>query len=135
MKEVIVPEGMDRIGGHWFRESGIENITIPASLKEIGSEAFYGCKSLKRVTFALESKLEKIGPDSFYGAGVERMTIPKSVEEIQDNAFRNCENLKEVIFETDGKLRKICDCAFYGCSSLRDIQFPDSLEIIGSHCF
>ena len=135
MKEVIVPEGMDRIGGHWFRESGIGNITIPASLKEIGSEAFYGCNCLKCVTILPGSQLEKIGPDSFYGAGVERMVIPKSVEAIHDSAFRNCENLKEVAFETDGKLRKICDFAFYGCSSLRDIQFPDSLEIIGGHCF
>ena len=47
MKEIISPEGTEKIGNHWFWGSGIESVTVPASVKEIGADAFYKCKSLK----------------------------------------------------------------------------------------
>ena len=61
LKQVVIPEGIERIGNQWFWGSDIESIEIPATAKEIGADAFYNCKNLKSVTFADGSKLEKIG--------------------------------------------------------------------------
>ena len=47
MKDVVIPEGIEKIGNHWFWGSGIESVTVPASVREIGPDAFYKCKSLK----------------------------------------------------------------------------------------
>ena len=47
MKDVAIPEGTKRIGNYWFWDSWMESITVPASVKEIGVEAFYRCKNLK----------------------------------------------------------------------------------------
>ena len=46
-KAVVIPEGTEKIGSYWFCGSEIESVTVPTSVREIGSGAFYGCKSLK----------------------------------------------------------------------------------------
>ena len=135
MKSVVIPEGIEKIENHWFCCSKVEQIEIPASVREIGADVFYGCKSLKNVTFAEDSKLEKIGSGCFCKSGIERITIPKGFEEIQNDAFRDCENLKEVVFEAGSALRKIGDRAFCNCKSLKNIQFPGDLETIGMGWF
>ena len=45
-KEAVIPEGVARIGNHWFWESEVESVTIPASVREIGADAFCNCRSL-----------------------------------------------------------------------------------------
>ena len=47
MKKIVIPEGTERIGNHWFWYNDIESVEIPASVREIGADAFYGCKSFK----------------------------------------------------------------------------------------
>ena len=89
-KHVAIPDGVERIGKRWFWRSEIESVEIPASVKEIGVDAFFRCKSLKSVVFASKSKLEKIGVGSFYGSGIEKITIPKGVTEIEEGVFYRC---------------------------------------------
>lgn len=59
MKEVKFPSGLEKIGTHSFADSGLEKIVFPASVKEIGPWAFYGCTHLKSVQ--LNEGLEKLG--------------------------------------------------------------------------
>lgn len=51
MKTVIVPEGIKKIGSYWFWDSGIESVTIPSDIEEIGAEAFFNCKQLEKLVF------------------------------------------------------------------------------------
>ena len=62
-------------------------MTIPASVREICTEAFYGCEKLREVIFEEGSKLEKIGRGCFWGTGIQRIVIPKGVTEIQEHTF------------------------------------------------
>ena len=64
-KQVIIPDGIERIGNQWFWRADVENVTIPASVWEIGADAFYKCKELKKVIFTGDSRLEKIGSGCF----------------------------------------------------------------------
>ena len=135
MKEMVIPEGTERIGNHWFCCSEVEKVEIPASVREIGADAFYGCKSLTRVTFALGSKLEKIRSGSFCETGIERVVVPKSAEKIREHAFRRCEDLKEVLFEAGSALKTIGEEAFNWCTNLTQITFPEGFEKIGISAF
>ena len=135
MRNLIIPEGTEKIGNHWFWGSMIESVMVPASVREIGTDAFYGCVDLKCVNFAPESRLEKVESTCFCNSGIERIAIPKGVEEIPIGAFESCKSLKEVVFETGSTLKKIGDYVFWYCTSLRSIQFPDCLETIGRYCF
>ena len=43
-KEIVFPEGAERIGNHWFYGADVESIMVPASVKEIGVGAFCKCE-------------------------------------------------------------------------------------------
>ncbi|RBI46854.1 leucine-rich repeat domain-containing protein, partial [Metamycoplasma hominis] len=63
LKEVILNEGLEKIGDEAFSSTKIESITIPGSVKEIGGRAFSGCTNLEEVS--LNEGLEKIGAEAF----------------------------------------------------------------------
>ena len=65
LKEVVVPEGVTKIGDRWFSQAAVTKVFIPASVREIGTEAFYGCKELEEMLFPEDSQLEIIGVRSF----------------------------------------------------------------------
>lgn len=41
--QVVIPDGAERVCNHWFWDSVVEEVLIPASVQEIGAQAFYGC--------------------------------------------------------------------------------------------
>ena len=44
-----VPNGVEYIGVYCFRDSGVEEITLPCTLKGIGTDAFAYCPNLRTV--------------------------------------------------------------------------------------
>ena len=46
---VTIPEGVAEIGGRAFRGKPITSVHLPKAMKAIGSEAFYGCRSLSSI--------------------------------------------------------------------------------------
>lgn len=156
--QVVIPEGTEKIANRWFWGSSIESATIPASVREIGVDAFSECRNLRTVTFAPESRLERIRSECFCDAGIERAVVPRSVAEIQERTFESCKNLAEVVFEEGSRLKVIDESvfgyctdltkvnlpkglesikgsAFYCCKSLKSIRLPEGLEKIGVDCF
>ena len=59
-KDVVIPDGVEKIGSYWFWDTDVENVLVPASVRELGIDAFHGCEKLKSVTFAEGSRLETI---------------------------------------------------------------------------
>lgn len=57
-------------------------MTIPASVREIGVDAFCDCEKLKRVIFAENSRLERLGAYCFSSSGIEKIAIPEGVKEL-----------------------------------------------------
>ncbi|RCJ00323.1 leucine-rich repeat domain-containing protein, partial [Metamycoplasma hominis] len=47
LKEVILNEGLEKIGAGAFNYTRIESINIPGSVKEIGQRAFSSCINLE----------------------------------------------------------------------------------------
>ena len=78
----MIPEGVTKIGDRWFSQTAVTKVTIPASVREIGTEAFYGCKELEEVLFPEDSQLETIGARNFQDSGIMRIDIPDSVATI-----------------------------------------------------
>ena len=95
-KEVVIPEGVEKIGNQWFWGSKIETVEIPASVREIGADAFGNCRDLKSVTFAEGSQLEKIGGGCFHNATINELAFPGTLREAGKDAFRGCFCLREI---------------------------------------
>ena len=49
----------------------MEEIFVPASVREVGKEAFRGCGDLQEVRFAPDSRLARVGEDAFAGVPAE----------------------------------------------------------------
>ena len=66
---------LERIGVECFRGSGVEEVSIPDSVRELHHKCFSGCKSLRRITFGSSSSLERASA-CFVDIGVEKVNMP-----------------------------------------------------------
>ena len=163
MKHIALPDKLEYIGEYCFRESGLEFISLPPTLKIIGKNAFYLCENLRNVKFS--ENLEKIGMYAFFGSGLENAELPASLRTVSQAAFAKCKSLKTVKFseglevlgtdelkdgelyygvfhessvehvELPSTLKRIEYYAFGYCKNLKNIALPESLEYIGKYCF
>ena len=76
---------MKKIGACCFEKSGLEEIVLPASVKEIGARAFYYCKQLKNVQ--LNEGLEKLGSNAFTWSAITSVRIPSTLKRIENETF------------------------------------------------
>lgn len=96
--EIIIEEGItSAVSFEGF--SGVTKVTIPETVKEIGSAAFRGCTGLKEIN--LPSGLEKIGYYAFQNTtGLESLTVPENVTEVGTGMIRGS-GIKELVLKAD----------------------------------
>ena len=97
------------IAPYTFTDSDIEEVNIPDNILFIGHAAFFGCKSLKKVTI---------------GNGYKSIPV---------GCFENCENLEEVNL-SEG-LTHVGTNAFLNCRKLKTINIPSTVKFIGHDTF
>ena len=134
IKSVILPNTLTAIGTQAFWGSSLVSISIPASVEEIRGSAFFGCSSLKTVTFEKGSKLKTVAGFS-HCTSLTTIEIPASVEMIGQYAFNDCTSLHTVTFEKGSKLKTIGSDVFLNCTSLTMIEIPASVETIEDQAF
>ena len=132
VKNVIVPEGIEKINEFAFKGSGsLKRITLPNSVRSIESEAFADCNSLAEIV--LPNKLNFIGTQAFRGCyDLTSIVIPDSVAEIGGGAFSESglQNIK-----LPQNLEIIEHGMFAWCGQLLEIQLPESVTYIGGEAF
>lgn len=103
---------------------------IGQNTTRIGERAFVGCHNLKSGDGLLPASLKEIGEGAFWGcSGFTRITLPESVDIIRDRTFLDCKNLQSVEF--DGNVKQIGSSAFENCQVLESIDLL-SLRSLGS---
>ncbi len=110
IKDVVINEGVERIGNYAFEEcKNLKTVIMPESLTEIGQGAFHSCASL------------------------ESVTVPKNITILNEDVFFGCDSLKEV--KITGNVTKISDMAFANCNQLESVVIPASVTEIGDSVF
>ena len=94
LKSVTVTGG-NILYGAFYGCYGLTSITIPDSIRSIGSSAFYDCSSLTSVT--IPDSVTSIGSSAFYDcSSLTSVTIPDSVTSIGSSAFSGCNSLTSI---------------------------------------
>ncbi len=107
--EVIIPEGVKKIGAYAFAGlTALKKVTLPSTIEAIEYGAFYGCTSLETVV------------------GIENVQL------INKDAFNGC-NIKGKL--DLGNARAVGDYAFAGNKKITEIVLPKTLQSIGAYTF
>lgn len=104
-----------------FKNTDVEKVNIPASVKAIGGAAFSGCTNLSQVNFAANAQIEDLGWRAFYDCTVlTSIKIPDSVTRIGTETFSGCTSLATIDISKESKLTQIEYGAFgyYPCKKL-----------------
>lgn len=62
---VTLSQSLEKIDDYAFAFSDVSSITLPDSVKEIGTRAFRRCYELETLTIGENSQLETIGSEAF----------------------------------------------------------------------
>ena len=134
LKEINLPEGIENIGSDFIKETKIEKIKIPKSLKS-GSSALYGANELKKVEFeeGTETIISGICSVDYSENKIEEIIIPDGVTEIESVAFAGCKNIKDI--KLPETLESIGYMVFGNCTGLESIKIPSKVKTIGREAF
>ena len=150
--EVVVPDGVTRIGAYAFFDCDVKGVTIPSSVTSIGFGAFRRCEYLEYVDIpasvtSIESGAfwgcESLADDDglvivrdvlyYYDGAADTVTIPSGVTEVSDGAFMDNTWVENVIFPAS--VTRIGVQAFSNCDALTETTIPSSVTEIGNYAF
>lgn len=107
--DLIIPDSITYIGNESLASSNLTSVTLPDSIKSLGSYAFMNCKSLVSTN------------------------IPDGITRIGTYTFANCKSLTSI--DIPNSVTSIGNGAFNGCTSLASIDIPSSVTTIYSDAF
>lgn len=129
IKEITFAEGAapEAISDYAFLNcDSLSTITLPNSIKSLGTGAFYDCDTLK--TVKLPTGITKIAKQAFYHCGfLQSITIPQSVTEIEAEAFAACSKLTAISLPS--ALTTIGIGSFHS-AGLTSITLPEGMTTI-----
>ena len=154
LKEVVMPKSCKVIGGSSFQcQRNLETCVLPEDVEVIDVASFYACKKLK---LTLPASIKYIGeqafnyspspvnqtiwdnlqlqPGSFWGAkGWKRLSIPERITTIPDECFYACSNIETLEF--NASLDTIGARSFYHLDNLKAVILPASILYLGELAF
>ena len=116
-------------------------ISIPSTIKSIGSNAFYGCKNVSEIyydapnitNYNTSNVLSNIGSSVCETSGL-KLTIGPNVESLPNYMFSN-DYLTSIDASNATSLKKIGSYAFSSSLYLVNVKLSNSIEEIGEYAF
>ena len=146
LESVSIPEGVTTIEDRAFWQTSLKNITIPASVTQIGStikEVFYQCYDLESITVANGNTAYRSVDGVLYTAdGTTLIQYPQNKADISYKmidkatkidflAFNYTQNLQTIDFNN---VTEFADKAVYGNQALQEIVLKNAASL-GNQAF
>ena len=155
VNKVVIEEGVERISENVFLNcTMLKDITIPASVSTIGTNAFGGTEWEKAKLdganevvvnnilvkvkagmkeYTMPSEVKKLAPGLFYSnTEITKVIVNSGLEYIGDYCFADCPALTQV--QLPAGIKEIGYCAFNNCTAL-EINVPAGVASIGQDAF
>lgn len=144
LTDINLSEELTTINGLAFYNTGLTEITVPASMTKIATTSAAGKNVgpfaggvLRKVTFA--DGVTKSLQGMFMGTtSLEEVVLPESLKTIDQNTFKDCSSLEKLSVENNGEgnvldtVENINAGAFNGCSSLETLTLKNVAKIDSS---
>lgn len=117
------PASVTEIGGNAFEGTGLTEVTIPETVKSVDSGQFENCTQLRSVS--LPSSVTELDMAFFSGCTSLQRVQMDHVTSIGMYAFRNCTSLTNLILPDS--VLSISLSAFVGCTNLQRVFLPAAL--------
>uniref|UniRef100_A0AB33JLN6 Leucine-rich repeat domain-containing protein n=1 Tax=Prevotella sp. GTC17262 TaxID=3236797 RepID=A0AB33JLN6_9BACT len=141
--DLVISEGITELigeaAGTFQKAENLRNVTLPKSLKKIGTLCFQGCTNMKLVPSELDCELTSIGANAFADCtSMEAITLKGSLDEAAAAVFNNThmryinlQNLQIVPGKGTtmaGRNEKLKSRKFYGIPNHTLIYMPKGSE-------
>ncbi|MBR6329529.1 MAG: leucine-rich repeat domain-containing protein [Lachnospiraceae bacterium] len=118
----VIPEDVVQIGPGAFSGSKLTQVTIPANIKVVGTQAFYDCKKLSRVI--IMDGVQTLGMSCFANCPALNMVdIPASVTKIMPGAFAGDTGLSSLALSPQNEKYFFNDGVLYNSKSTELVQY------------
>jgi len=121
LNDVVFPDTLQSIGWNAFENCGLQRVTIPRNVTQIGDVCFFGCKSL--------SSIEVDAANPTY-ASVEGVLYDKKV-----TTLLCCPVAKEGVLRVPASVTRIKEWAVANCNKLTQVLIPATTSTIGANAF
>ncbi len=147
IKSVVIKDGVTSIGNYAFFACKFSSITIPSSVRNIGTDAFRYCDTVTAVhiddVHAWYTTVFSNGYGTPFctasarlyldGSLITDVVIPEGTTSIGNHAFRGFTAMTNITIPDS--VTSIGTCAFYNCISLTGLDLPSGITSIGSGAF
>ncbi len=158
LKEVSLNEGLTTIKYRAFKNTAIEEVTIPSTVISFGKELFKDCKNFKTIRvdkysephayylndshLAFTDKKPKQTKEQWLATAKNNIIddgilyVGMGVKKIYDYQYRGNQNIKEIRFkDTTTEITAIGSSAFRDCKGLTKLVIPGNVKAIGDNAF
>lgn len=116
LKDIVLPEGLKKVGTGAFSFCAFEDISLPASLESLGDGAFYGIHTLEDINVSAENK--------FY-SDIDGILFDKG----QNTLICYPAGKTNVFYDVPSSVIKVKAYAFTGNTSLQQVQVPQKTGV------
>lgn len=128
----IIPSFITVIDESAFARSNIASISIPESVKYIGTLAFNECTKLTDLT--MENTEIVLGREIFSSCdSLKNVKLSNKLKKIPEKIFYYCESLRDL--DIPMSVQEIGVCAFEGCSKLTNLNIRGKIDKVGIRAF
>ncbi len=129
LKEVVLPEGVEKLGPFAFARCSLEKINFPTTLKELDENAL---ASNAFTELVIPDTVEVVGKQCFeFCKDMKEITLPNGLKEISDFLFANCWGLEKI--NMPDSVERVGAWSFEGCDKLKRLEFSDALKEVSEH--
>lgn len=137
VEELRIADGTTALPERAFANLTLKKVIIPASVTQIGTNAFEFAH-IDEVVF-LPGNDDLVMPNAFMDSYVKRVTIPARVTNLGNNAFYRAREMQSIVFEKGSRITEfetrishqneytMGANAFYGLINLTELVLPDRL--------